>query len=120
VPRSCCSNSRGKSRGRLLRWPARRSARIADVAEATVFNYFPTKEDLFCTGLQAFEEELLSAIRERKHGRAWNARRLHPPADRRRTRNTRLARQVRAQAERALTLLDEGLSHYAVKDRPGP
>src|SRR3954451_11154509 len=43
-------------------------ARAADVAEATVFNYFPTKEDLFYSGLEAFEEELLKAIREREPG----------------------------------------------------
>src|SRR6266516_4274234 len=43
-------------------------ARAADVSEATVFNYFPTKEDLFYSGLEAFEEELLSAIREREGG----------------------------------------------------
>jgi AcrR family transcriptional regulator len=43
-------------------------ARAADVSEATVFNYFPTKEDLFYSGLEAFEEELLSAIRERNPG----------------------------------------------------
>jgi AcrR family transcriptional regulator len=43
-------------------------ARAADVAEATVFNYFPTKEDLFYSGLEAFEEELLSTIREREPG----------------------------------------------------
>ena len=43
-------------------------ARTADVAEATVFNYFPTKEDLFYSGLEAFEERLLAAIRERKPG----------------------------------------------------
>jgi AcrR family transcriptional regulator len=43
-------------------------ARAADVAEATVFNYFPTKEDLFYSGLEAFEEALLSAIREREAG----------------------------------------------------
>src|SRR3954468_18381422 len=43
-------------------------ARAADVAEATVFNYFPTKEDLFYSGLEAFEEELLSAIRNRRPG----------------------------------------------------
>src|SRR3954452_13782181 len=40
-------------------------ARAADVSEATVFNYFPTKEDLFYSGLEAFEEELLATIRER-------------------------------------------------------
>jgi AcrR family transcriptional regulator len=43
-------------------------AREADVSEATVFNYFPTKEDLFYSGLEAFEEELLGAIREREPG----------------------------------------------------
>jgi AcrR family transcriptional regulator len=43
-------------------------ARAADVAEATVFNYFPTKEDLFYSGLEAFEERLLTAIREREPG----------------------------------------------------
>jgi AcrR family transcriptional regulator len=43
-------------------------ARAADVAEATVFNYFPTKEDLFYSGLEAFEDALLSAIRERDSG----------------------------------------------------
>lgn len=43
-------------------------ARAADVSQATVFNYFPTKEDLFYSGLEAFEEALLEAIRERKVG----------------------------------------------------
>jgi AcrR family transcriptional regulator len=43
-------------------------ARAADVSEATVFNYFPTKEDLFYSGLEAFEEELLTTIRERAPG----------------------------------------------------
>jgi AcrR family transcriptional regulator len=43
-------------------------ARAADVSEATVFNYFPTKEDLFYSGLEAFEEELLTTIREREPG----------------------------------------------------
>jgi AcrR family transcriptional regulator len=43
-------------------------AREADVAEKTVFNYFPRKEDLFYFRLEAFEEELLSAIREREPG----------------------------------------------------
>jgi AcrR family transcriptional regulator len=41
-----------------------RIAREADVAEATVFNYFPTKEDLFYSRLEAFEEELLAAFRD--------------------------------------------------------
>ncbi len=43
-------------------------ARAAEVAEATVFNYFPTKEDLFYGRLEAFEEQLLGTIRERAPG----------------------------------------------------
>lgn len=43
-------------------------AREADVAEQTVFNHFPTKEDLFYSGLEAFEAELLAAISGRKRG----------------------------------------------------
>src|SRR6266508_6452898 len=43
-------------------------ARAADVAEKTVFNYFPTKEDLFYSRLESFEEELLAAIRAREPG----------------------------------------------------
>src|SRR3954468_11300212 len=43
-------------------------ARAADVAPATVFNYFPTKEDLFYSGLEAFEDELLAAVRDRAPG----------------------------------------------------
>src|SRR5215207_6231491 len=43
-------------------------AREAEVAEKTVFNYFPSKEDLFYSRLEAFEEELLAAIREREPG----------------------------------------------------
>jgi AcrR family transcriptional regulator len=43
-------------------------ARVADVSEATVFNYFPTKEDLFYSGLEAFEEALLTAVQEREPG----------------------------------------------------
>jgi AcrR family transcriptional regulator len=45
-------------------------AREAEVAQATVFNYFPTKEDLFYSRLEAFEEQLLSAIRERDAGQS--------------------------------------------------
>jgi len=40
----------------------------AEVSEATVFNYFPTKEDLVYYGMEAFEEELLDAIRRRPAG----------------------------------------------------
>ena len=50
-------------------------ARAAEVAEKTVFNYFPTKEDLFYSRLEAFEEELLAAVRERAPGRVDPRRR---------------------------------------------
>lgn len=43
-------------------------ARAADVSEVTVFNYFPTKEDLFYAGMQFFEEQLLEAVRTRARG----------------------------------------------------
>jgi AcrR family transcriptional regulator len=45
-------------------------ARAADVAEKTVFNYFPTKEDLFYSGMEAFEEKLLGAVRDRAPGQS--------------------------------------------------
>jgi len=43
-------------------------ARRADVSEATVFNYFPTKEDLLYHRMEAFEEDLLDAVRGRAAG----------------------------------------------------
>lgn len=43
-------------------------AREANVSEVTVFNYFPSKEDLFYGGMHFFEEELLDAVRSRKPG----------------------------------------------------
>lgn len=45
-------------------------AREADVSEVTVFNYFPTKEDLFFGGMQFFEEQLLEAVRSRARGQS--------------------------------------------------
>ena len=42
--------------------------RAADVSEVTVFNYFPTKEDLFYGGMEHFEEQLLEAVRSRPPG----------------------------------------------------
>jgi AcrR family transcriptional regulator len=48
--------------------PVAEVARAADVAEKTVFNYFPTKEDLFYSGMEAFEERLLDAVRAREPG----------------------------------------------------
>ena len=43
-------------------------AREAMVAPATVFNYFPTKEDLFFFRLEAFGQRLVEAIAERPEG----------------------------------------------------
>src|SRR5262245_51991577 len=43
-------------------------AREADVSEQTVFNYFPSKEDLVYSGLESFEDQLLAAIRGRPRG----------------------------------------------------
>jgi len=43
-------------------------ARAAEVSDQTVFNYFPTKEELVYWRLGSFEEELLSAIRDREPG----------------------------------------------------
>ena len=43
-------------------------AREAEVSEQTVFNYFPTKEDLVYWRLESFEDELLGTVREREPG----------------------------------------------------
>jgi AcrR family transcriptional regulator len=43
-------------------------ARAADVSEGTVYNYFPTKEDLFYGGMEAFEAELVEAVGRRPPG----------------------------------------------------
>jgi AcrR family transcriptional regulator len=43
-------------------------AREADVSEGTVFNYFPTKEDLFYSGMEVFEVQLLDAVQARSPG----------------------------------------------------
>src|SRR3954447_18500638 len=43
-------------------------ARAAGVSQKTVFNHFPTKEDLFYSRMESFEEELLEAIRGRGPG----------------------------------------------------
>jgi AcrR family transcriptional regulator len=42
----------------------------ADVAVQTVFNYFPTKEDLVYWRLASFEGELLAAVRDREPGQS--------------------------------------------------
>jgi AcrR family transcriptional regulator len=43
-------------------------ARAVDVSEVTVFNYFPTKEDLFYGGMEFFEEQLIESVRSRPKG----------------------------------------------------
>ena len=43
-------------------------ARVAQVAETTVFNYFRTKEDLFYSGLEGFGAEVVDAVRNRAAG----------------------------------------------------
>ena len=48
--------------------PVAEVARAAEVSEATVFNYFPTKEDLVFHRMEAFEQELLDALRDRPEG----------------------------------------------------
>jgi AcrR family transcriptional regulator len=48
-------------------------ARQANVSEATVFNYFPTKEDLVYGRLEEFEATLVRAVRERAPGQSITA-----------------------------------------------
>ena len=43
-------------------------AREVDVSVGTVFNYFPTKEDLFYSGMEVFEARLIEAVRNRPAG----------------------------------------------------
>src|SRR5829696_7341784 len=46
-------------------------AEAAEVSPATVFNYFPTKEDLVYAGLETFEANLLDAVRNRPAGESF-------------------------------------------------
>ena len=48
--------------------PMAKIAQEAEVSEATVFNYFPTKEDLVFHRMEAFEQELLGALGDRPAG----------------------------------------------------
>jgi AcrR family transcriptional regulator len=58
-------------------------AAAADVAKKTVFNYFPTKEDLVFSRADQHEQDLIALVREHSAGtplveafRAWSMRRL--------------------------------------------
>src|SRR5260370_15409825 len=53
--------------------PVAAVARAAEVSEATVFNYFSTKEDLVYQGMEAFQTELLAAVRDRPAGEPFVA-----------------------------------------------
>jgi AcrR family transcriptional regulator len=48
--------------------PVSEIARVAQVSAATVFNYFPTKEDLVYSAFEEFQERMLAAVRERPAG----------------------------------------------------
>jgi AcrR family transcriptional regulator len=48
--------------------PVAEIAGAADVSVGTVFNYFPSKEDLVYGRMEAFEEEMLEALRDRAPG----------------------------------------------------
>jgi AcrR family transcriptional regulator len=43
-------------------------ARAAEVSEGTIFNYFSTKEDLFYSRMERFEDRLVEAVRTRPPG----------------------------------------------------
>jgi AcrR family transcriptional regulator len=75
-------------------------AREAEVSEKTVYNYFPTKEDLFYHRLDAFESELLGAIQARPPGESVLAafqRFLLEPRGALATRNADEAREAQQQ-----------------------
>jgi AcrR family transcriptional regulator len=47
-------------------------ARAAELSEMTVFNYFPTKEDLVFGRMEFFEEQLVAAVQQRApESRRW-------------------------------------------------
>jgi AcrR family transcriptional regulator len=86
-------------------------AREAQVAEKTVFNYFPTKEDLFYHGMESYETELLAAMRDRAPGEAvldafrrfiLEPRGMFAPQHTRNARNARAAHERLRQISRTI------------------
>ena len=88
-------------------------ARAADVSQVTVFNYFPTKEDLFYSRLEAFEEELLASVRDRQpgesviraFGRFLTTPRGLPDVDRKISQSTRYVPGISEAAQRGAKLV---------------
>ena len=109
-------------------------AREAQVAEATVFNYFPTKEDLFFFRLEAFGADLVDAVAGRAAGEpavaAFRRQLLgaggllaqvetgdDQALERLRTVNRVIAASpaLQARERQAFALLEHGLGDYAAK-----
>src|SRR5215510_3560863 len=90
-------------------------ARAAGVSEKTVFNYFPTKEDIFFDEVPERLEALTETIRQRGSGQSlveamheqfFRNARAHALAGRT---GATAARRLRAELERAYRLLEHGL-----------
>jgi AcrR family transcriptional regulator len=88
-------------------------ARAADVSQGTVFNYFPTKEELFYGGMELFEAQLVEAVRERPRGESV------PTAFRRFVleRSSRLAREDVGEVIAATAPIIEGSAALQARER---
>lgn len=84
--------------------PVAEIARRAEVSEATVFNYFATKEDIFYQGMHAFEQAIVDAVRDRPPGTSIAAAALAGGG------GGSIADDVLARGREALELLEGGLS----------
>ena len=75
-------------------------AEEAEVSEATVFNYFRTKEELFFSGMHSFEAALVDAVRQRAAGQSvLSAFRRHLFDNMGRLSDTRAAQGIAAAAK---------------------
>jgi AcrR family transcriptional regulator len=101
--------------------PVAEIAAAAEVSEGTVFNYFPTKEDLVYERMDIFEREMLSAIRDRPAGESLLAafrrfiltpRGFIASDDPDVARQLRALSQVIAQSPALLTREQQILDHY--------